>query len=164
MSSAVMSKYFLASKLKTSQTGASSVEFALLAWLLFAIIFLTIEFGIWSTYQTFVTSSARDASIEFSLTRSSDSALKRAITTGANLTPALSAPQVTFYAADALGELKTIVASEVTDNNPATGACTPGQKIAVAVSYPRSLVTGFTGLLTNVALPPFVAKAVSICE
>lgn len=129
--------------------GAASVEFALLAWLLFAILFLTIEVGLWSTYQVIITSAARDSVMQFSITERASLAMDKALTSGSRLNPALVATDVTLYIDG--------VAS------PSTASCQPGQLLTVKITYPRNLITGYNGL-TKEALPPMVAESAAVCE
>jgi hypothetical protein len=129
------------------------VEFALLAWLLFAILFLTIEVGIWSSYQSIITSAARDSAMHFAITENAQMAIEKAKAAGTRLSPALDDSNIKLFADNA--ELTAITNSTY---------CNPGQLIKVRITYPRSLVSGFGGFLNESTLPPMVAESAMVCE
>lgn len=150
---ACRSKSHVSRKISTiaaSEKGAASVEFALLAWLLFAILFLTIEVGLWSTYQSIITSAARDSVVQFTVTANASLAVDKALAGGTRLSPALSARQVKIYV-DGV-------------ESPSTSTCQPGQVVKVAIEYPRTLLTGFGGFLNQSTLPPMRAESAAVCE
>lgn len=139
-----------------SETGTASVEFALLAWLLFAILFLTIEVGLWASYQSILTNSARDSVMLFSYTENASLAMDKAIAGGTKLSPAVAASQVKLYID---GVETPALKADGTSNT-----CQPGQQVKVAIYYPRTLLTGFGGLLSQSALPPISAEGVAVCQ
>lgn len=139
--------------IKTENTGASSVEFALLAGLLFAIIFATIEFGVWGMNKTVIAGAARDAVVQFAQTQSADQGTKRALTAAKGLSTTLLASEVSFF----LGTSTTAAAS--------TATCTPGQLITVKISHPYVLISGslVTNLIGKTSLA-MSAESASVCE
>jgi Flp pilus assembly protein TadG len=123
-----------------SENAASSVEFALIASLLFAIIFATIEFAIWSVYQTVIAGAARDSAIEYSLTQSADQAMKKAYSSSAELSPDLVAANIQIFVNGSSTPLAlTYGTGGVLISDP---GCTPGEQIRVKISYQHNLVTG----------------------
>lgn len=150
---------FINFKSVSSEEGASSVEFALLAGLLFAIVFITIDFGIWSANQTVITGAARDAAVQFSLTRSAKQAMAKAMLSSSRLSSGSTGLKVSLAVAsstDAIDSARTI---DAIDN-----ACQPGDAVKVSISYPRSLLFGNSTFWAGSVGATMTAASVTICE
>lgn len=120
--------------------GASSVEFAMIASLLFAIIFATIEFAIWSVYQTVITGAARDSAMQYSITQSADQAVKKAFSSSAQLSPDLTAANLSMFINGSTTPLT--LSYDANGAMVADPSCSPGDQIKVKITYQHNLVTG----------------------
>jgi len=119
------------------ETGASSVEFALISGLLFSILFSTIDFGVWAGFQNQVTAGARNAAIQYSISHSTTDAtdiVKKQIAA-------------------------TTVSFSVDSIDATTAGCIPGQVVTANVSYNQSVGTGFLFIL-----PAIKASSYAICQ
>jgi Flp pilus assembly protein TadG len=124
-------------KSPTASEGSAAVEFALIAGLLFGILFSTVDLGLWAGYQNQVTAASRNAAIQYSISHSTS-----------------DASDIVF---------KAIMPSSVTfsvDTSDATSAgCYPGQLITSNVTYTASIGTGFLFIL-----PMVKASSYAICQ
>jgi len=102
------------------ERGAAAVEFALIAPVLFLLLFGTIEFGAMYNAQILVTSAARDAARTMAIDNDTAAAKTAAIA-----------------AAPGIG----LVASEVT----ISAACAAGSTVTVTVAHPQHFMTGIFG-------------------
>jgi len=148
---------------KIHDEGASSVEFALLAGLLFSILFITIDFGIWSANQTVITGAARDGAIQFAMTGSANNALKTALTSGSSLSPDLAKSQVSLFISNSIDTLDSNPIS--TDSlDVSDRVCSAGQAIKVRITYPRTALVGTDILFPTQVIPAITAESVAVCE
>lgn len=102
------------------ETGAAAVEFALVAPVLFMLLFGIIEFGNVYNVQIQVTSAAREAARTMAVENNAVAARAAAKAAVPTLVPALADGQITV----------------------APAACAAGQSATVTIRYPVTSITG----------------------
>ena len=114
-------------RLRSDDTGASAVEFALVMLPLLLLLMGIIDFGRTYDAQLSVSAAAREGARVMAISNS-PAAARTAIQHSAALNPAIGSAQISF--------------------SPAS--CSAGATIAVTITYPMSSVTGFfTGMMSG---------------
>lgn len=116
--------------------GAAAVEFALVLPVLILLLLGLVEFSRVYNIQISLSNAAREGARTMAIHNSQPTARTAAIAAAPSINPAVSAGQIAV--------------------SPST--CTPGATVAVTISYPVSLLTGFFG-----ATLPLKGKGVMQC-